>query len=336
MSTIRKAARLFRAGNYPDKGIDARGDFLDRVIAATGQAAPLDIEHGPTERVLKFGQLVAGSLHRDGEWLMGAVDIDSEIDQRLLSRGLSVQLNRATGAITKLAVTATPRVVGAAFSDGDTDDDPETIVFAGGELMGQEETTVQTGGAETSGVDEKVPGWFANFAARFKTDPEAAVSEEVTFGADDVRRIAEEAAATASAETEKRLRAEFADKLTPLNSDRVSNRIAAEVAAGVPRFTADRLVPFTCGAETVSFSNDQGEVQSLTFAQVAEELLTAARGTTNGEALFGASDRNEDINAEAQFSADVTKVADTLKATHPDMDQVQLLDLAVATVKGGK
>jgi len=123
-------AWLFKGGDYPDKGVTADRSFLTGIAQRTNllPSVPMDLEHGPTESVLDFGRVVPGSLQvregrppgtapeLQGTWLVGRVAVDPYIDQQLKHRGLSVLLNTAQGVISKLAVTQTPRVPGAAFS----------------------------------------------------------------------------------------------------------------------------------------------------------------------------------------------------------------------------
>ena len=113
---IERQAWLFRADSYADKGVNADAALLDTLAANTNaspSAPPLDLEHGPTERVLPFGRLVPGSVRRVhgappggqvGEWLVGTVSVNPDIDRHLAARGLSVLLDTAAKTLSLIHI----------------------------------------------------------------------------------------------------------------------------------------------------------------------------------------------------------------------------------------
>jgi len=117
---VERSARLFKAGDYADKGISLTPDSLDAIVALSSQQQliPLDFSwHGKSYDVLgPLGGIVGSSLRRDGDWIVGTARLPKAIDHALKCRSLSVRLDGKTKAITDVAVLPKGRVADAAFS----------------------------------------------------------------------------------------------------------------------------------------------------------------------------------------------------------------------------
>ena len=118
---IRRPARLFVAGDYPDKGVTITPDDLGRIVANFGTAknpVPVKTEH--TDTVLDpLGEVSA--LYVDGDELYGVLTFSVGMDSHIRERGvehLSVALLREEDGSFRLKETSlvfTPRVANAGF-----------------------------------------------------------------------------------------------------------------------------------------------------------------------------------------------------------------------------
>lgn len=119
---VRRPARLFVAGEYPDKGVTITADDLRRIVAnfnsAPGPGVPVKIEHADTP-LDPFGEVAA--LYVDGDELFGVLVFSSGMDAHIRERGvehLSVALLREADGSFRLKETSlvfTPRVPSAGF-----------------------------------------------------------------------------------------------------------------------------------------------------------------------------------------------------------------------------
>lgn len=118
---VRRPARLFVAGEYPDKGITVTPGDLAKIVAAfhaEGRPVPVKAEHhdGPLD---PLGEVVA--LHVEGDELYGMLVFSAGIDAHLRERHvehLSVCLARASDGSLRLkeaSLVCAPRVPGAGF-----------------------------------------------------------------------------------------------------------------------------------------------------------------------------------------------------------------------------
>jgi len=340
VAEIERDAWLFRAGRYADKGVDADPALLDTIASNTNRntiAPSLDLEHGPTERVLPFGRLVPGSVRRvhgappggePGEWLVGRVAVNPEIYRNLAARGLSVLLDTATKAIAKVAVTATPRVRGAQFSEPDTG----LAEFRGGYLMPEtpivpapEAPAVDTQGL-IAGVVAGIKGLFAKPEAQ--ADPPAAPAFSM---ADVEAKLAEERVAFSAklADTEKR--ADEAE--AKANQQALAAFSTQAIAKGVPPYMVEALAPFAVGLPkaTVAFSADgKTETREVEFAEAARIVLTSAEGTVPMKRVLPSDD-----NREVAFADAVSAKAAEYQKADPKLSKSAAMERAALEVTNG-
>lgn len=327
MNTVDREARLFRAGDYPDKRFAATPDDLDAIVAATaGGPVNLDLHHADTDETLPMGGLVPGTLRREGEWLFGTIRLPEPIDTSLRHRGLSVVIDRTTKALRKITVTPRPRVPGAAFeADGSGD---LLITFDGGEIMPDEITTTAAGGASADGVltEEKAEGLVARVLRKLLGGEQAEAPPQ--FDTSEIE-------ARLTAEFEKRLaerEAKFNDALAAqakerdkARADSIGQRIADEVSRGVPPAIANLAVPFAQGATEAKFADDKGEEQTADAASFANTVLEHFRGVVN----FTSGLPHRDSRGDLGFEAEVLMSAGDLPAD-PVERRKKLLETAAA------
>lgn len=284
---IRLPARLFRAGDYPDKKYKATTADLDSIVGATrqtGGSPPLDLHHADTDETFDLGSVPADSVRRDGDWIVGQVEVEQSDLPRFKQRGLSVVIDRATKAISKVTVTGRPRVAGAGFEQTTESDH---LVFDGGYLMDPKDD--QTTSAEETSVETK-PGLT-----------EEAVGNIVTrtlrklFGGEpaaEAAALSNDTATQAVADAVAAVKAEFAAELAKrddeikalkeqsadFSDDRIATEISAAITRGVPPVIADNLVPLAFGRDEIAFTDAEGKAQTRDVAAAAREVLAFAAG----------------------------------------------------------
>jgi hypothetical protein len=118
---VRRPARLFVAGDYPDKGVTITADDLQKIVAnfsAAKNPVPVKTEHSDTP-LDPLGEVVA--LYVDGEELYGVLVFSSGMDSHIRERGvehLSIALIREEDGSFRLKETSlvfSPRVPTAGF-----------------------------------------------------------------------------------------------------------------------------------------------------------------------------------------------------------------------------
>ena len=115
---VERRAKLFEAGDYPDKGISVSDEDLAALVAGFSGPVPLLIEHA--ESPLELGFLLAVS--REGKELHGTVSLSREADalvRRSGARGLSLGLAPDLRSIREVSLVRRPRVTGAGFFSED-------------------------------------------------------------------------------------------------------------------------------------------------------------------------------------------------------------------------
>ncbi len=328
---IRKTAKLFRAGDYPDKRFTATGATLDVMVAATRKLAkvPLDLHHADTDETFDLGSVDPQSIRREGEWVVGDLLLHDADLPRFKQRGLSAVIDRATNAIRKLTVTGRPRVVGAEFGEGSAQlpdpaaDDAETITLEiGGNLMADEPQTPTPEPEATS--DIRVEGIVKRtLAALFHRDPDpepkAAQAPDL-----DALRAEFDAKLAASEERHKAELAEAKGQVAEFAADRVKGAVAEAIRAGVPPYIADRLVPLANGADVAQFSEGGQEV-TADARQVAADLLSYFSGSLPMSPRMKPVD-TRDASFESQWSAKYREIEEA----HPDWSP---MDVYRATAK---
>lgn len=120
-TTIEREAKLFEAGNYPDRGIEVSEEDLDRIIANTSEA-PVRIEHSATPFDGALG--VLRSVYRKGKELFGRLCFTQaawELIKAADAKRLSVAILKDKSGIAEVSLVREPRVADAAvFSEGDS------------------------------------------------------------------------------------------------------------------------------------------------------------------------------------------------------------------------
>jgi len=325
---IERDARLFRAGDYPDKGFSRTPDDLDAIIAATqaGDRVPLIVEHLPDH--VELGEVLPETLRRAGDWILGRVRLPLVVFNGLKTKGLSVRINRLSNRISDLSLTPTPRVVGAALMSRESDDH---IVFTGGSLMPEDvETTVtptepdNTQAPVEPVVDEQAErglgilrriGAALNFSSR--PDPAESTATPAEPPSPDPALVARLEALEAR---DREREAAFSRQ-----------RIAAAVDRRVtPRMA--RLVETLRGiSDTVTFSDGDAEV-TLSRDAAADELLEALSGAVPGGNQLSA----RDVNADLDFSERSADLAEKLRREHPELTLTQAQEQADQLALSGK
>lgn len=297
-----RQAWLFQAGDYPDKGFRAGPDDLDRLIAGTQAAdtAPhLDIEHWPTCGVLDFGAVMPSTLRRvtgappggeHGEWIVGDVLVDRDVDRQLLARGLSVTLPADLSRIAAVAVTASPRVAGAQFAETEGGEAAaDEAVMLGGYLMPDETTSVPAvAPPEVAPAPEPRAGLLARLLGRgpvrlsaVDEDDGAVVIEQIPVEEVDAAIARAEAAERAQAEAEKAAASARAE-LSSARAEAAERELSAYrlelTTAGVPPYLVEALAPIALGADQATITMSDGQTHEATAAEAARHVLDAARG----------------------------------------------------------
>ena len=122
---VERRAKLFEAGEYPDKGIAVSDDDLAALVAGFSAPVPVLIEHADSP--LELGFLTA--VERTGRELHGTVTLSQEADalvRRSGARGLSLGLSPDLRTIREVSLVRRPRVAGAGFFSA-----AECVVFSG-------------------------------------------------------------------------------------------------------------------------------------------------------------------------------------------------------------
>lgn len=109
---VKRRAKLFEVGEYPDKGVTITSDHLEKLAANFENPVPVLIEHAKSP--LELGLLTSVTV--DGESLFGEVELSKEANALIeksgaksLSLGLSASLDR----IKEVSLVKNPRVKSA-------------------------------------------------------------------------------------------------------------------------------------------------------------------------------------------------------------------------------
>ena len=114
---IERTAKLFEAGDYPDKELSISTDNLD-AIAQSFTAIPVKIEHTDTPLDGAIGNCT--KVWREGKDLKGTIGFSPEAWQLIDKAGakkLSIGIKRDLSALTEVSLVKNPRVQGAAVFD---------------------------------------------------------------------------------------------------------------------------------------------------------------------------------------------------------------------------
>lgn len=153
MSTdvVETTAKLFSAGDYPDRGIEISEADLDR-MAESHQPAPIKVEH--TETPFKIGRLAR--IWRVGKDLFGKLLFSRaawELIRESGARGLSVAIKRDKSALTEVSIVRSSRVLDAVLFDGDSVEFASDIEDGGEEMT---ETKVEEFSSRISDLERQL------------------------------------------------------------------------------------------------------------------------------------------------------------------------------------
>jgi hypothetical protein len=207
------------------------------------------LHHADTDQSYDLGSVT--DLRRDGDWIVGMVEIPDGDIERFRSRGLSVVIDPDRQRLTKVTVTPTPRVRGASFSG----EGSVLISFTGGEIMPDEIVGTE---AAASGAEEQIESIVVRILRKLgliktaeeaaeEADTEAVEAAEEQAEDDEVEK---QMSAELRAERAARERLEF-----ELATERIARAIGEAVSAGVPPVVAEAIVPVMHGRSEVQMSS---------------------------------------------------------------------------------
>lgn len=124
VNVIKRRAKIFEAGDYPDRGGNYPEAELDKWIENHKErdiplsVGHLDLPSNPFSKLGEFGMGFLKNLQRIGRDLFADVFIDEDVN-RLLERGaskaISIGVDRDAGLILEASLVADPRVATAAL-----------------------------------------------------------------------------------------------------------------------------------------------------------------------------------------------------------------------------
>jgi hypothetical protein len=106
---VERRAKLFEAGEYPDKGLTITTDHLDALVRNFARPVPVLVEHA--ESPLEMGML--RSVERVGTELFGQIALSAEahaLVERSGARALSLGLSTNLDQIREVSLVRNPRV----------------------------------------------------------------------------------------------------------------------------------------------------------------------------------------------------------------------------------
>ena len=115
---VERRAKLFEAGDYPDKGVTVSETDLRMLATQFGEPVPVLIEHAKSP--LELGFLT--DVSAEGNELFGTISLSEEANalvERSGARSLSLGLSKDLGQIVEVSLVRRPRVATARlFKDG--------------------------------------------------------------------------------------------------------------------------------------------------------------------------------------------------------------------------
>jgi hypothetical protein len=109
---VTRNAKLFEAGEYPDKNLIVEEADLDRLVAGFDKPVPLWIEH--QDQPLQLG--VLAQVWREGRELFGRLELTPEANaliEKSRARKLSVAVTKTLDQIIEVSLVRHPRVADA-------------------------------------------------------------------------------------------------------------------------------------------------------------------------------------------------------------------------------
>lgn len=161
---IRRTGMLFRAGEYLDKNFSATADDL-RAMVTSFAPAPVNLEHTRIQSLdRRLGRLEHVWLSPDGNELHGRVAVPTALEALTggtAGSGVSLEFDRGTKRIVGIALTANPRVDGAAvFSQEKPMSEkksPISRLLSALGITGADEAAAEKALAEFTATDEAKP-----------------------------------------------------------------------------------------------------------------------------------------------------------------------------------
>lgn len=112
---VYRPAKVFRAGDYPDKNFSLTPTELRAAAAKFDQPINVDLEHTATPLDGHLGKLVAVEASDDGSKLQGILAVPRWLNDILPNAKLSATWDRASKTLVGLALVRNPRVSDAAL-----------------------------------------------------------------------------------------------------------------------------------------------------------------------------------------------------------------------------
>ena len=111
--TTTRTAKLFVAGEYPDKGLKVETEDLQR-LAKSFKEIPVKVEHTDTVFDGKIGRV--REVWCSGDSLYGTIEFDQDmwaLIDKIGAKSLSVGIREDLSALTEVSIVKTPRVADA-------------------------------------------------------------------------------------------------------------------------------------------------------------------------------------------------------------------------------
>jgi len=302
---VTRQARLFEAGEYPDKDITVTEDDLE-AIASRGGEIPLKVEHGDTVFDGVLG--TCGNLVRKGKELWGSLsftDAAWNLLQTTKHRGLSCGILRDKSGIAEVSLVREPRIASAqVFSEGVvgfTSDVPWTYATDGAMTKSEEVITMPDEVIKKTTDNISIEQALAVLAAH-QPDSEAA---RVAFSATN-----EMAMAVAQSQEElKRTALTVQATMREMQKLATNNTIAQFKREGKITPAAEpyarailNMRPLSTASaletECVTFSDKDGNETMVHFAEAFAEFLRVMPAAVNfGELARMAADEQDELTA---------------------------------------
>lgn len=307
MELIERDALLFRAGEYPDRGLTVTEADLDRLVAGTTAGVPIKIEHAdtPLDGALGF---IKG-IYRKGTELFGKLSITKPAWDLMESSGaknLSVGFLRDFSTLTEVSIVRKPRVAGAAiFADTETEL-YFNVDLTQMEVKQMDEKKVETPEAKPEVAPVEVKPVEVKPVETVKLSS-SAVKSEIAEVIDYLEGV------EAKKVTDKKSEAEvfaFAEKIRSANADRLVDKFMTEGKITPASADCARAIfaarPLTgkpvSEADTVRFS-EGGKSAAVHFADLFAKFLEANKPVINFAETALARKAEEFSAAELELAA---------------------------------
>ena len=167
MADIIRDAKLFEAGNYPDRKLSVSEADLDKIIAGT-VSCPIKVEHMDTPFDAALG--VVRSFYRKGKELWGKMHFSPvawELVKASNAKRLSVHIARGLDRLLEVSLVVHPRVADAAVFGDLTRPLPSDSMLAS-ELLFSFDLSISEGGGAKPMADQDLNAVIAAAEERGK------------------------------------------------------------------------------------------------------------------------------------------------------------------------